>query len=349
MGSMERSKKKVQLWKKAIVHFLLCFVMGFFTGFAPAGKASIFSGRLSVSKAQANSTGKAVEIPHGTRTQGENLNGTLLGRNFSAEPARSNNASKPAFSKKLQAKGVAEDLDPRRLIIIVTPTSGKNQLRGVLIRRLASTLRLVPQPLVWVVVEQQSEDSGVSEILRKTGIMYRHLVSKENFTDIQEELDHQRNVALNHIEHHRLSGIVHFAGLFNVYDLSFFHQLRSIEVFGTWPVALLSANKNEVVIEGPVCDSSEVIGWHLKRVNINNNQTDDDQKPAIRVSNFAFNSSILWDPERWGRTSSLQDTSQDSLKFVRKEVIEDEAKLMGIPQEDDCSKVLLWNLQFSTL
>lgn len=70
-------------------------------------------------------------------------------------------------------------------------------------------------------------------------------------------------------------------------------------------MALLSANKKEVIIEGPVCDSSEVMGWHLKKAN---NST--DERPPIRVSSVAFNSSILWDPERWGRTSSIQDTSQ---------------------------------------
>jgi len=76
-------------------------------------------------------------------------------------------------------------------------------------------------------------------------------------------------------------------------------------VFGTWPVALLSANKNKVTIEGPVCDSSQVIGWHLKKMN---NET--DKRPPIHISSFGFNSSILWDPERWGRPSSVQQTSQ---------------------------------------
>lgn len=79
-------------------------------------------------------------------------------------------------------------------------------------------------------------------------------------------------------------------------------------VFGTWPMAFLSANRNKVKIEGPVCDSSEVKGWHLKTME---NLTDiTNINPSIHISSFAFNSSILWDPERWGRTSSAQDTSQ---------------------------------------
>ncbi|CAH9078212.1 unnamed protein product [Cuscuta epithymum] len=326
---MERSKKKVQVWKKAVGHILLCFVMGFFTGFAPStGNSSMFSGRHFLPKPQTNYT---LETPHDSDKSDNLIKKTLMdSSNFSA--------AKPKHTMKLQEKGT-----PQRLVIIVTPTAMKHKIGvGVLLRRLANTLKLVPRPLLWVVVGQQQSSSEVSMILRMTGIMCRHLVVKENFTDFYQELDHQRNVALSHIEHHRLSGIIHFAGLLNVYDLNFFHHLRTIEDFGTWPVALLGSNKSEVVIEGPVCDSSSgVIGWHLKKVN---NQT--DENPPIRVSNFAFNSSILWDSQRWGRASSLQDTSQDSLKFVRKELIEDEANVMGIPQED-CSRVLLWNFRVS--
>jgi len=120
-------------------------------------------------------------------------------------------------------------LKPRRLIIIVTPTSTKLPHQAVFLRRLANTIKLVPQPLLWIVVEAKTNSTELPEILRKTGIMYRHVVFKENFTELEAELNHQRNLALKHIEHHRLNGIVHFAGLSNVYDLQFFHQLRDIE------------------------------------------------------------------------------------------------------------------------
>ena len=129
---------------------------------------------------------------------------------------------------RIDDKGM-ENMTPRRLAIIVTPTNDKDELRGVLLTKMANTLSLVPAPLLWVVVESQSESTEVSDILRKTNVMYRHLVFKENFTDVEVEMDHQRNVALKHIEYHRLSGIVHFASLYNVYDLSFFDEIRTIE------------------------------------------------------------------------------------------------------------------------
>ncbi|PIN18474.1 Beta-1,3-glucuronyltransferase B3GAT1/SQV-8 [Handroanthus impetiginosus] len=328
MGSSERSKKKVHLWKKAIVHFMLCFVMGFFTGFAPTSKPSIFSSSVTMSLSSTYSP-QPVEVFHQEKAQ--SFNRSLL------------DETEPESTTPREEKKENEELNVKRLVIVVTTISRRNKLRAVLLRRLANTLKLVAEPLLWIVVEQKIDDSEVSEILRKTGIMYRHVVFKENFTDVSSEMDHQRNMALNHIEHHRLSGIVHFAGLSNVYDLSFFEEIRAVEAFGTWPMAKLTANRKKVKIEGPVCDSSEVIGWHLKRMN---NLTDISGPPPIHISSFAFNSSILWDPERWGRTSSAQDTSQNSLRYVRKEVLEEETKLKGIPKEG-CSKILLWDVQIS--
>lgn len=215
MGSLERSKKKLHLWKKAALHFLLCFVMGFFTGFAPTSKASIFSSNATASLLFTYSP-QPVEALH------KDFNSSLL-----VEEEHNHETSKEIIPE--EEKEETEELEIRRLLIVITPTSTRDKLRGALLERLASTLKLVAQPLLWIVVEQQSDDSEVSEILRKTGIMYRHVVFKENFTDAASKMDHQRNVALNHIEYHRLSGIVHFAGLSNVYDLGFFEEIRAVE------------------------------------------------------------------------------------------------------------------------
>lgn len=215
---MERSKKKVQLWKKAIFHFLLCFIMGFFTGIAPMGKSSmqVFS-----------TSGMTSEVsPQPVETSVQNYNESSFAQT-SVEVAMPMHT--PELSDKEDQEKYENDTSPKKLIIIVTPTSAKDQLRELLLSKLANTLKLVPPPLLWIVVEQQSESSQVSEILRRTGVMYRHLVFTENFSNLEAEMDYQKNVALNHMEHHKLSGIVHFAGLSNVYDLSFFSEIRTIE------------------------------------------------------------------------------------------------------------------------
>jgi hypothetical protein len=97
---------------------------------------------------------------------------------------------------------------------------------------MAHTLRLVPPPLLWVVVEANPDVAATARLLRTTGLMYRHLTYKDNFTVADaaagKERHHQRNVALGHIEHHRLAGVVLFAGLGDTFDLRFFDQLRQI-------------------------------------------------------------------------------------------------------------------------
>ncbi|KAI4310725.1 hypothetical protein MLD38_035680 [Melastoma candidum] len=344
MGSSERSKKKVQLWKKAAVHFALCFVMGFFIGFAPTGKSSVLSPR---------SKEVSIVVPEQPPASLES-NRTLV-----SEIPKISNTSFVETSED-EEEGVSESespesemepavlTTPQKLLIIITalPTTEEDwdRYQGlIMLGKMANTMRLVPQPMLWVVVEKRTESDEVSEMLRRTGIMYRHVVYKENFTDTDAETDHQRNVALRHIKEHSLSGIVHFAPLSNIYDLGFFDELREIEVFGTWPVAVVSAHSKKVDIEGPVCDSSQLLGWHLREMN---NDTGARQRPSppIQDSSIAFNSSVLWDPERWGRPSSSQATpDQDSIRFVKEIVEEDEANVKGIPGEK-CTKVMVWHL-----
>ncbi|XP_072960321.1 probable beta-1,4-xylosyltransferase GT43A [Typha angustifolia] len=342
MGSFDiRSKKRIQLWKKALLHFSLCFVTGFFSGFAPTSSA-LYPNTIPTPKVE------SIE-PLQNTIEPATVNRSLR------DDSSSSATTRPTATVPFDPNDDSAESNPRGLLIVVTTTRSDDEFKAASLTRLAHTLRLVPPPLLWIVVETIFEAPRTAEMLRRTGIMYRHLTFKENFTDPNAEADHQRNVALNHIEHHRLTGIVHFAGLSNVYDLQFFEEIREIEVFGTWPVAMVSANRKRVVVEGPICRSSKVLGWFTKditdgtpRALTSVTETDVSSgvigsKPQkINISGFAFNSSVLWDPERWGRPTSLPDTSQDSIKFVQEVVLEDEAKLKGIPS--DCSQIMLWHL-----
>ncbi|KAL5982585.1 hypothetical protein ACLOJK_016659 [Asimina triloba] len=316
---MGTSKKKIQVWKKALLHFSLCFSMGFFTGFAPRNTASL----LSMTSNNTSGDGSFLQVspqPAQNASYSEgNLNRSLLAQAPSQSPVNAEEHSHASVDEETEQSQQDEEFeeDPKetaRLVIAITPVSSRlnHQFQVALLQRLANTLKLVPPPLLWVVVQSHFDSSETKVMLRKTGIMYRHLIYKENFTGLAAERDHQRNVALNHIEHHRLSGIVHFAPLSNVYRLQFFQAIREIEVLGAWPVAKVWGNKKRVVIEGPVCSASQVLGWHLR------NQT--TAGFPIHISGFAFNSSILWDPERWGRASSTQDNSQKQNKPLTKSV-----------------------------
>ena len=116
---------------------------------------------------------------------------------------------------------------PRKQIIVVTPTYGR-PAQAYFLNRLGQALRLVPPPLLWIVVEMNSASMETAELLRKTGVMYRHLVCARNSTDVKDRGVHQRNTALQHIEQHRLDGIVYFADDDNVYSLELFYSLRNI-------------------------------------------------------------------------------------------------------------------------
>lgn len=78
--------------------------------------------------------------------------------------------------------------------------------------------------------------------------------------------------------------------------------------FGTWPVAMLAQSKNKAILEGPVCNGSQVIGWHT------NEKSKRLRRFHVDMSGFAFNSTILWDPKRWKRPTSVPIRQLDSVK-----------------------------------
>lgn len=78
--------------------------------------------------------------------------------------------------------------------------------------------------------------------------------------------------------------------------------------FGTWPVAMLAPSKNKAVLEGPVCNASQVIGWHT------NEKSKRLRRFHVDMSGFAFNSTILWDPKRWQRPTSNPIRQLDTVK-----------------------------------
>lgn len=222
----DRAKQRraggAHLWKKALLHFSLCFVMGFFTGFAPSSSSSWKAAtahpphrpgdRLAASRVAVDANARAT-LPPPTDALGGGGGATVdVGDDDEGADAAAQ----------------------RRLLIVVTTTrSGpgeRRRRRGELLR-LAHTLRLVRPPVVWVVVEPAADAPATAEVLRGTGVMYRHLAFKpeDNFTTADAEAHAQRNAALAHVEKHRLAGVLHFADAAGVYDVGFFDQIRQIE------------------------------------------------------------------------------------------------------------------------
>ncbi|KAJ9674107.1 hypothetical protein PVL29_023576 [Vitis rotundifolia] len=230
---------------------------------------------------------------------------------------------------------------PKKQIIVVTPTYNR-ALQAFYLNRLGQVLRLVPPPILWMVVEMNVASMETAEILRKTGVMYRHIVCTKNSTNVKDRGVHQRNAALKHIEHHKLDGIVYFADDDNIYSLELFKSLREISRFGTWPVAMLAQSKNKAILEGPVCNGSQVIGWHT------NEKSKRLRRFHVDMSGFAFNSTILWDPKKWRRPTSVPIQQLDTVKegfqettFIE-QLVEDESQMEGTPA--GCSRIMNWHL-----
>lgn len=331
-GAGARGKKQGSpLWKKALLHSSLCFVMGFFTGFAPSSVSDWTSAAVA-----AGGVGSSHVVQALHSAAGGAVNRSLLARGGAGG---------------LLGLGLGGG-GPRPVLVVVTTTESAPAASGeraAALTRMAHTLRLVAPPLLWVVVEAAPDVPATARLLRATGLMYRHLTYKDNFTAADaaagKERHHQRNVALGHIEHHRLAGVVLFAGLGDVFDLRFFEHLRQISAFGAWPVATMSRDERKVVVQGPACSSSAVTGWFSRDFSFGNGTAAaaTARPRQVDVHGFAFNSSVLWDPERWGRyPTSEPDKSQDSMKFVQQVVLEDFSKVKGIPS--DCSEVMVWHV-----
>ncbi|KAF7006427.1 hypothetical protein CFC21_021476, partial [Triticum aestivum] len=102
-----------------------------------------------------------------------------------------------------------EPLRQPQLLLVVTATERSDpERRAAGLTRAAHALRLVPPPVLWLVVERATEALPTSRLLRGAGVAYRHLTYPENFTadgvGVEKERHHQRNLALEHVEEHRL-------------------------------------------------------------------------------------------------------------------------------------------------
>ncbi|CAA2994221.1 probable beta-1,4-xylosyltransferase IRX9H [Olea europaea subsp. europaea] len=326
-------------WKKSLYRCLLFFFLGFLLGMAP------FNNDLSEMKNRdLRNSDFASEIKPPFLSIKQNVENVVdwpRENDFAVgmeelkviEKARENEDSKIL------------DFVPRKQLIVVTPTYNR-ALQAYYLNRLGQVLRLLRPPVLWIVVEMNAASMETADILRKTAVMYRHLVCSKNLTNVKDRGVHQRNTALEHIEWHRLDGVVYFADDDNIYSLELFESIREIDRFGIWPVGMLAQSKSKTILEGPVCNGSQVIGWHT------NEKSKRFRRFHVDMSGFAFNSTILWDPKRWHRPTSDPIRQLDKVKegfqettFIE-QVVEDESQMEGIPP--GCHRIMNWHLHLES-
>ncbi|XP_073308277.1 probable beta-1,4-xylosyltransferase IRX9H isoform X1 [Primulina huaijiensis] len=342
----DRSKAKGHVWRRAFFHFLMCFIAGVFVGLTPF--ASLHSSRNIVSINRAFDLELLQPVMNEFNEWKKNVT-PVVGRlsvneNSTSELQRTNLELKDGnLDEILLNNSLGQDSNSvfHKLLIIVTPSYSSSH-QTYYLNRLGNTLKLVPHPLIWIIVEMNSQSVETAELLRNTGIMYRHLVcSIKNSTDIIDTRVLLRNVALSHIETHHLDGIVYFADVDNIYSVHLFDQLRQIRRFGTWPLTKFEGKKGKMFLEGPICNGSQVLGWHIidlaKRF----------RRFHTDMSGFAFNSTIIWDPKRWHRPmlepirqlKNVKDGFQAST-FIE-QVVEDESQMECFSLNS--SEIMVWH------
>ncbi|XP_052210723.1 probable beta-1,4-xylosyltransferase IRX9H [Diospyros lotus] len=343
---IERSKPKAQVWRRSLVPFFICFMVGVLFGLTPFASMNLSVNFMS--KQQAFSfemvpPQKVESLNVNSRNATLVLDDLAVNHIFSVDPdVMQLDLQNQTFNGSLVMQSLNQDLVMafNKLLIIVTPTYAQ-PFQAYHLNRLAHALKLVPPPLLWIVVEMGSQSAETADILRRNGVMYRHLVLNKNLTDIKYRGVHQRNVALSHIETHHLDGIVYFADGDNIYSVEIFEQMRHIRRFGTWMVVKPMKSNSRTILEGPICNGTQVVGWHT-------NEPRRFQRFYADISGFAFNSTILWDPKRWHRPTlepiRQLDTVDRGLQvslFIE-QVVEDESQMECLPEES--SRIMVWHL-----
>ncbi|XP_042003037.1 probable beta-1,4-xylosyltransferase IRX9H [Salvia splendens] len=286
-----RDVDRFSSWRRVYLHILMCFVVGIFVGLTPfiplsmstnsLPKQEAFDFELIGLKNEMSKVGK-VSLQENSTWGREKVN---------VEVSNPRSDLTMLSNSMNQSRDVVFNID--KLLIVITPTYAK-PLQAYFLNRLAHTLRLIQHPLLWIVVEMNYQSMETADLLRNSGVMYRHLIcSIKNETGITDRSAHLRNVALSHIETHRLDGIAYFADDDRIYSTALFNQMRNISRIGTWTTAMLVQSRDEILIEGPICNSSRVVGWHV------DDRKRRSQRFHAEMSGFAFNSTVIWDQKRW--------------------------------------------------
>lgn len=229
--SLEKPKYKGLVWRRALFHFVICFMVGVFIGFTPFVSLNLsFTERQAFSFEMLSTVGN-FQLHESVMTNATQHigNGSLESNDTAKSPTKELESIELSVHEVPDNQSLHQDsnLISQKLLIVVTPTYAR-PLQAYYLNRLSQTLKLVPPPLLWIVVEMTTQSPETADILRRTGIMYRHLVCSKNTSDIKDRSVHLRNVALTHIETHRLDGIVLFADDDDIYQTDLFDQMRKI-------------------------------------------------------------------------------------------------------------------------
>jgi hypothetical protein len=224
--STERSKSKGACCKRVAFQLFVCFMIGIFIGFTPFFSVDVSQKIVS-----------RLPFDEGVDDKVKELDAIVVQKEVEViDEPEVESPPVPAmlddeidFSEASSVKPAINDLviPVRKLLIVVTITSVRPQ-QAYYLNRLAHVLKGVPPPLLWLVVEWPGTTPETADILRSSGVMYRHIVCRKNITNVRKIAVCQRNNAIYHIKKHHLDGIVHFADEERSYMGDVFEEMRKI-------------------------------------------------------------------------------------------------------------------------
>lgn len=137
-------------------------------------------------------------------------------------------------------------LQDRKKLLIITPTY-VHAFQVVHVSSLIHTLRLIPGPLTWIVVEAGGISTETAELLSSSQLSYHHIGIQERAT---ADWEHRKRLetllrfeGLRFIRDHRMEGIVTFLDDSNIYTLELFDVAQKVDWIGAFSVGLLFCSR----------------------------------------------------------------------------------------------------------
>ncbi|KAH7288305.1 hypothetical protein KP509_31G021400 [Ceratopteris richardii] len=132
----------------------------------------------------------------------------------------------------------------KKQLLVITPTYVR-ACQFLYLEGLIHTLRAIPNPLIWIVVEIGGSSSETATLLADSQLSYYHLGLDRFCTIDVHEIEQVKKLArlegLRFVGNHALHGIVLFADDINTYSLDYFEEAQKAKWVGFLPVGQFSS------------------------------------------------------------------------------------------------------------
>eukprot|EP00250_Pteridium_aquilinum_P007809 c17455_g1_i1 orf=231-1721(+) len=208
--------------------------------------------------------------------------------------------------------------DARKQLLVITPTFART-FQALHLTCLIHTLRIVPIPLIWIVIEAGGVSNETAALLSSSQLPFHHVglpgampANWEGRFGMEARL---RTKGLRFVRDRRLDGIVLFVDDSNTYSLDFFKEAQKTKWLGAFSIGLLSDSRlgeytrqasemtredssssslSSLPLQGPACDlNGHIVGWYASFEIAKGLGT--QHQRALEWAGFSLNAKLLLD------------------------------------------------------